>query len=125
MNDLQIRLSDAPESASLQIAEALVRRAEAQQTDPVASTNFSFRVVKRAEITVNNLSVHMDPAQNPFENARALFRRRGDAFTQTTARRKTILNGLIAHMPSGSLTAVMGASGSGKTSLLPGLSAPL
>ena len=124
MDALQRRWSGAPALGSLQGSETAIHQPTEEQTEAIESTNLSFQVVKPATIDVQNLNVHTYSARSPLESAKALFRKGGDTSTQQTSRRKTILNGITAHMPRGSLTAIMGASGSGKTSLRPRLCIP-
>lgn len=116
MDAVQRRWSEAPALESLQGSEDAVRQTTQEQTEAIESTNLSFRIVEPATINVQNLNVHTYSARSPLESAKALLRKGGDTSTQQTSRRKTILNGITARMPRGSLTAIMGASGSGKTS---------
>ena len=124
MDALQNRGSGAPALGSLPGSEDAVRQATKEQTEVIESTNLSFRLVKPATINVQNLNVHTYSARSPLESAKALFRKGGVTSTQQTSRAKTILNGVTARMPRGSLTAITGASGSGKTSFHPRLCTP-
>ena len=117
MDALQRRWSEAPAIGSLQGSEDAVRQTKKEPENTVESTNLSFRVVKPATVVVQNLNIHTRSARSLLESAKALFRKGGDTSTQHMSRQKTIFNGLTARMPPGSLTAVMGASGSGTTSL--------
>lgn len=119
MDDLQTRSSEAPNMESRPSPKAPTSPTETDQTDPSGNSRLSFRVVEPAAISVKDLTVHVDPAPSPFTNVRALFRKGKDADIQQKSQRKTILNRVTVWMPSGSLTAIMGASGSGKTSLHP------
>ena len=119
MDALQRRWSEAPALGSLQSSEDAVRQTTKEQEKGIESTNLSFRVVEPATINVRNLNIHTCSARSPLASAKALFGKSGDTSTRQISRQKTILNGITARMPPGSLTAIMGASGSGKTSFHP------
>ena len=121
MDDLQIRSSEAPASRSLQAPKDSACRTDDESTEANGRTHLSFRVVKPATIIVQSLNVRITLVPGPLESAKALFRKGSDTSTQHKSRRKTILDAINARMPSGSLTAIMGASGSGKTSHHPRL----
>ena len=125
MDALQRRWSETPASRSLQNSDDAIREATKEKTETLGSTNLSFRVVKPTTITVQNLNVHTYSAYSPLESIKALLGKRGDTSIEQTSRSKTILNGITARMPSGSLTAIMGASGSGKTSFHPPMDVPI
>ncbi|OQD76189.1 hypothetical protein PENDEC_c005G06482 [Penicillium decumbens] len=79
--------------------------------------NLSLRNVNPVDVRVNNLSLHLDTSPPIWESSPSQFwrRLRGQKLENTS---KTVLDGVDANMPSGSLTAIIGSSGSGKTSLL-------
>ncbi|KAJ5095583.1 hypothetical protein NUU61_004939 [Penicillium alfredii] len=68
--------------------------------------NLTFRAVNPVDVGVSNLSLEIDTTPPDM----------GDH--QHENRLKSVLDGVDAAMPSGSLTAIIGSSGSGKTSLL-------
>lgn len=80
-------------------------------------TNLNFRAVNPVDVQVRNLSVLLDTVPPLWETPPSQLwnRLRGKPPPETA---KTILDGVNADMPSGSLTAIIGSSGSGKTSLL-------
>ena len=79
------------------------------------TSNLSFRAVDAVNVFVANLSVQIDVSPSGFLAFKNLLQsksnRQGKDF-------KTILNDVNATMPSGSLTAILGSSGSGKTTML-------
>ena len=79
----------------------------------------SFRAVDPVDVHVKDLSVDIDISPTGLSALTSYFgRRKGNR----EAKFKAILKGVSASMPSGSLTAIMGSSGSGKTSVLNTLS---
>ncbi|ORX95355.1 ABC transporter-like protein [Clohesyomyces aquaticus] len=87
-------------------------------------TAISLREVDPVSVQLNRLSVSVD--ESPSLLGRLFSRRKAktpgsDGETATTSHGnhvKTILDGISANMPAGTLTAIIGGSGSGKTSLL-------
>ena len=87
-------------------------------------THLSFRAVAPVDVRVRDLAVHVDttppiwqtPPKDLWSRVRNTFRKPGDGDNVNSI--KTVLNGVTASMPHGSLTAIIGGSGSGKTSLL-------
>ncbi|KAL2223218.1 P-loop containing nucleoside triphosphate hydrolase protein [Thermoascus aurantiacus ATCC 26904] len=79
--------------------------------------NLSLRAVNPVDVRVKDLSVSVDTAPPIWATppSRLWGRLRGKAQPDSL---KTVLDGVSAYMPSGSLTAIIGGSGSGKTSLL-------
>lgn len=79
--------------------------------------NLSLRDVNPVDVQVRNLSLHLDTSPPIWESSPPQFwrRLRGQRIEGAS---KTVLDGVDANMPSGSLTAIIGSSGSGKTSLL-------
>ncbi|KAJ5156010.1 hypothetical protein N7492_008813 [Penicillium capsulatum] len=81
-----------------------------------AGYNLSLRAVNPVDVKVNKLSLDIDVMPPLWESPSQIWRRiRGQKMKGTT---KTVLDSVDASMPSGSLTAIIGSSGSGKTSLL-------
>ncbi|CAL5870213.1 uncharacterized protein PFLUO_LOCUS4448 [Penicillium psychrofluorescens] len=80
--------------------------------------NLALRDVDPVNINVTNLSLDVNTAPPLWETSPSQFWRRIRGQQQSEDLRKTVLNGVNATMPSGSLTAIIGSSGSGKTSLL-------
>ncbi len=81
-----------------------------------AGNGLSFRAVAPVSVLVKNLNVDIDVSPSSFS---AVFRRKGSAGGEEV---KAILKDVNAYMPSGSVTAIIGSSGSGKTSVLNTLS---
>ena len=119
MDALQRRWSEAPAIKVLQGSEDAGRQTTKEPEKVIKSTNLSFWVFEPSTVVVQNLNIHTSSARSLLESAKALFRKGGDTSTLHMSPQKTILNGITARMPPGSLTAIMGASGSGKTSLHP------
>ncbi|KAJ5989379.1 ABC-2 type transporter [Penicillium waksmanii] len=79
--------------------------------------NLSLRAVNPVDVNIKNLSLDID-ASSPIwgtSPAEIWQRLRGHKIEGSS---KNVLQGVSASMPSGSLTAIIGSSGSGKTSLL-------
>ena len=124
MENLQIESQEAPEGVSPENDKVPLTSTATNANNSIENSNLTFRVVKPATITVKDLTLHVDPAPNPLKTGVAALRRDKDADTHETAHRKTILSRITASMPSGTLTAIMGASGSGKTFFFPQLRTP-
>lgn len=75
----------------------------------------SLREVDPVSIRLDHLSVSVDESPSLFTR---LFTKNASARDPTRGHVKKILDDISAEMPSGSLTAIIGGSGSGKTSLL-------
>ena len=85
----------------------------------VRVNDLSFRAVEPVNIRVQDLGVSIDISPNGF----AAFKNRLSSRVSTDRKvYKTILQEVGAYMPSGSITAIIGGSGSGKTSMLNALS---
>ena len=84
---------------------------------PQTENAISLRAVDPVSVRIEHLSVTVDESPNRFAN---FFTKAENASARDTAGShvKTILDDISADMPSGSLTAILGGSGSGKTSLL-------
>ncbi|CRG87851.1 hypothetical protein PISL3812_04872 [Talaromyces islandicus] len=108
-------LEDNTEPVTAEVAEA--------EREDLTSRILDFRAVRPVDVQVNDLGVEIDttPAlwQTPPKQIwkRLTTSRSAPSDDQGTTY-KTILENVNAHMPSGSLTAIIGSSGSGKTSLL-------
>ena len=81
------------------------------------TNELSLRAVAPVDVSVRNLTVAIDLKSSGFGALRLPFSKSKvlDPLKPTT---KIILDDVSARMPSGSLTAIIGASGSGKTSML-------
>lgn len=84
-----------------------------------AVNDLSFRSVDPVNVHVKGLNVDIDVSPSGLSALNASFRRKKSTPEPQV---KAILKGVNAYMPSGSLTAIIGSSGSGKTSLLNTLS---
>ena len=81
--------------------------------------DLSFRPVDPVNVHAKDLNVDIDISPSGLSAFTASFGRRKSTREQEL---KAILRGVTAYMPSGSLTAIIGSSGSGKTSVLNTLS---
>ncbi|KAL8690046.1 MAG: hypothetical protein Q9218_004415, partial [Villophora microphyllina] len=87
----------------------------AEHTD----NELSFRAVEAVSLSVRNLTVDIDVSPASIAALSSALKRRKDAIKTPN---KRILDNVNADMPSGSLTAILGGSGSGKTTMLHALS---
>jgi ABC-type multidrug transport system ATPase subunit len=94
---------------------APVRRVSTKASHNEAN-GISLREVDPVSVRLEHLSVSVDESPNAF--ARAFSKKPPPSHSHV----KTILDDISADMPSGSLTAIIGGSGSGKTSLLNSMS---
>ncbi len=92
-----------------------------ERTSPLRSpsheatgNDLSFRAVDAINVIVRDLSVNIDISQIGIAALKTSFGRK----TANEKEFKKILNGVSATMPRGSLTAILGSSGSGKTTML-------
>lgn len=88
-------------------------------SDETATNGLSFCAVDPVDISVRDLGVSIDVSPSGFAAFTKRLSSNGSAQKKAD---KAILQDVNAHMPSGSLTAIIGGSGSGKTSLLNALS---
>jgi ABC-type multidrug transport system ATPase subunit len=86
----------------------------------IVPTALSFNAVSPVDVRVEDLTVHIDTTPPIWQASPAQAWKRWvrPKSRNDDASYKTILNGVGALMPSGSLTSIIGSSGSGKTSLL-------
>lgn len=129
-NTMEIEEKDAPPR---QIATAAEATATAQSPparsdgDPVDSApralqdttgnELSLRAVESVDVRVRHLSASVDTPPPLSERFNATFAR-GDKRPSERPTSKCILDDISANMQCGSLTAIIGGSGSGKTSML-------
>lgn len=95
------------------IEAGLMPACQSLQVDEVEMTPISLRAVDPVDVRVQNLSLHIEISLNRF----SLTRKKSSPATQEK-QYKSIFDGVSAHIPAGSLTAIIGGSGSGKTSIL-------
>lgn len=81
------------------------------------STGLSLRAVTRVNVSVQDLTLEIDLAPGGIGRLAVPFMRKKRPNLEKP-QSKAILNQVSAYIPAGSLTAILGASGSGKTSLL-------
>ena len=81
----------------------------------VTDTALSFRAVDPVSVVVRHLSVNIDVSPSGIAALKGSWGRKKAGQEKQF---KTILSDVNATMPSGSLTAILGSSGSGKTSML-------
>ena len=97
--------------------DAVVSSHQVTSQDVEETVNdLSFRAVEPVSVHVKNLNVNIDVSPSRLT---ALFSRK-DSTREPEV--KAIIKNVSAYMPSGSLTAIIGSSGSGKTSVLNTLS---
>lgn len=84
--------------------------------EAVSAPHLSFRAVQPVDVEVKDLAVHVDTTPPLWQSSPYLLWKRLRRIKRDSL--KTVLNGVSASMPHGSLTAIIGGSGSGKTSLL-------
>ena len=89
------------------------------QTCEDTANNLSLRAVDKVSVAVRKLCVNIDVSPTGLAFFQSSLCSKNDAQPRKT---KAILKDVNARMPSGSLTAIIGASGSGKTSILNTLS---
>jgi ABC-type multidrug transport system ATPase subunit len=94
-----------------------VGSAEGLQEQP-ATFNLSLRAVNPVDVCVENLSLEIDTKRPIWRTPPSQIWHRLRGKQADVQRHKTVLDSVDAFMPSGSLTAIIGSSGSGKTSLL-------
>ncbi|CAF9937095.1 hypothetical protein IMSHALPRED_011021 [Imshaugia aleurites] len=100
--------------------DAAISSHEANSGDVEETVNdLSFRAVDPVNVHVKDLNVDIDVSPSGLSAFTAAFRRKKSTREPEV---KAILKGVSAYMPSGSLTAIIGSSGSGKTSVLNTLS---
>ena len=75
----------------------------------------SFRAVDAVDVHVEDLNIDIDLSPSVLTNPFAFLKKRK---LEDDVRFKPILQKVAANMPSGTVTAILGASGSGKTSML-------
>ena len=90
------------------------------KTPEEEENDFSFRAVSAVDVDICHLSVDINVSSSGISAFAASWL--GKNKEKKTEQWKRILHGINAEMPSGSLTAILGASGSGKTSLLHAMS---
>lgn len=103
-----ITASDKTEDSSLAVVSS-------------APSSFSLRAVQPVCVRIRNLGVTVDTSSSAFSLASLLPRRKAqshDPESTAAPQTKVILKDVSADMPPGSLTAILGGSGSGKTSCL-------
>ncbi|KAL9025280.1 MAG: hypothetical protein Q9196_005865, partial [Gyalolechia fulgens] len=102
-------------------AGCLHEPAESSYSSSVEKTvnDLSFHAVKAVDVQVRDLSADIDVSPGGIKALSAIFNRQTKPSTKTY---KRILHHVSAKMPSGSLTAILGGSGSGKTTMLHALS---
>lgn len=95
-------------------------RGDSTTSDLSDNHGISLRAVDPVSVRLEHLTVSVD--ESPTALARAFSKQKSSPETNHV---KTILDDISADMPSGSLTAIIGGSGSGKTSLLNSMSGRL
>lgn len=105
-------------------SKALVTGDHEQSLKPQLSTatsnHLSLSEVEPVDVQIRNLAVNVDTAPSIFslENLRRRSSKTTNQDGQPETKRKQILHSVSASMPAGTLTAILGGSGSGKTTML-------
>lgn len=81
------------------------------------SNQLSLSAVDPVDVEVHNLAVQVDTSPSPLSLASLLPQKR-ETNGGNKSKTKTILHDVSANMPRGTLTAIIGGSGSGKTTML-------
>ena len=119
MDELKISSNDGAPSPSSPKDPTSEDSPELKQAE---STHLSFRSVNPVNVHVNGLTVEVVASPGALKRLGGLMKKNQSVDVEQSSRRKAILNNVSAYMPSGSLTAIIGASGSGKTSMLNAIS---
>lgn len=82
------------------------------------SNDLTLPPIDPVAVHIRDLSVEVDISPSPLETILRKFQRRKKPNLQSQETTKCVLKDVSADMPPGSLTAIIGASGSGKSSLL-------
>src|SRR4051812_45119008 len=88
--------------------------------DIESGNHISLREVASVDVRVAHLSVSIDVS--PSAAAAAMGKLLGKSNNDSHVHVKSVLNDISADMPAGSLTAIIGGSGSGKTTMLNSIS---
>ncbi|KAK2841573.1 hypothetical protein FQN49_006125 [Arthroderma sp. PD_2] len=113
-NRLEKNSSDL--SLKTNTAKSVVGAGEEDLTKTLDGSHLSLRAVQPVDVEVNDLALHVDTTPSLLQKPSAALWHRLSPRHRATF--KTILDGVTASMPHGTLTAIIGGSGSGKTSLL-------
>ncbi|KAM5492213.1 hypothetical protein MaudMau93_001516 [Microsporum audouinii] len=118
--DTMSPLEKEPSDPSLNTSETKPAAGEGETevfTKLPSRSHLFLRAVQPIDVEVNDLGLHVDTTPSIFQNpAAAIWTRLSTSRHRATF--KTVLDGVTASMPHGALTAIIGGSGSGKTSLL-------
>ena len=109
-----------PKEEAAPATPPIALRGDSTTTDLSDNHGISLRAVDPVSVRLEHLTVSVD--ESPTALARAFSKKKASPETNHV---KTILDDISADMPSGSLTAIIGGSGSGKTSLLNSMSGRL
>ena len=112
-SDDGVQPSSSPHSATHHTSTELI---------PTESTHLSFRSVAPVDVRIDGLTVEVDSSPSGFKKLGRWLKKEKSPDVEQSVHRKAILNNVNAYMPNGSLTAIIGASGSGKTSMLNAIS---
>jgi ABC-type glutathione transport system ATPase component len=88
-----------------------------QQLSTAQSNHISLSDVDPVDVQVRDLAVNVDLGASPLSLA-SLFSRKPNRDGNAKSETKQILHSVSASMPPGTLTAIIGGSGSGKTTML-------
>lgn len=84
---------------------------------PSYNNDISFRPVAPVDIALQRLVVTVEKNVSALEKLRSRLHNKQAVAQEDETKRKTILGDVSANFPQGTLTAIIGGSGSGKTSL--------
>ncbi|KAH8819749.1 ABC transporter-like protein [Xylogone sp. PMI_703] len=105
---------DGADSAEVPAATGNSREQNAYTLSTTVSNHISFSAVEPVDVQIRDLSVTVDTSVSPFSIEGLMSRNRKHDGPTT----KQILHDVSASMPAGTLTAIIGGSGSGKTTML-------
>lgn len=107
-------LTESNDPDSLEIAAL----EDVERTPSTNSNNFTLPPIDPVSVQIRDLSVEIDISHSPLDAVLSKFSRRKGADCEAQENTRTILRDVSADLPQGSLTAIIGGSGSGKTSFL-------
>jgi ABC-type multidrug transport system ATPase subunit len=107
--------SDGP--AEVSPSQQNLEHDELHITSTQYSNQLSLSAVQPVHVKVRNLAVQVDTSPSPLSLA-SLIPRKRNSHGESQETTKTILHNVSANMPRGTLTAIIGGSGSGKTTML-------
>jgi len=93
-------------------------RSLAREQSNATSNHISLSEVEPVDVQIRNLAVNVDISPSAFSLENLRSRKNKKKHGERTLEKKQILHSVSASMPVGTLTAIIGGSGSGKTTML-------